>query len=70
MYAGVLSVWMAIPHVCLVSLEAKEDVRSPGTRVTDDGELSCGCRELSLVSLVEQLVLLNTELSLLPHKLF
>lgn len=46
------------------------DVRSPGTRITDDGELSCGCRELSLASLDEQLILLTIESSLLPHKWF
>ena len=41
-------------------------VRSPGTGVTDKGELPCGCRELNLE---EQPVFLTAEPSLQPHGL-
>ena len=46
-------------HVCLC-----EDVRYPGTGVTDSCELPCGCWELNPGALEEQAVLLTTEPSL------
>ena len=48
-------------HVCLC-----EDVRYPGTGVTDSCELPCGCWELNPGALEEQPVILATELSLQP----
>ena len=41
-----------------------EDIRSPGNRVRDDCELSCGCWELNSGPLEEQPVLLTAEPSL------
>ena len=40
--------------VCLVPIEFRIGVRSPGTGVTDSCELSCGCWELKLSPLEEQ----------------
>jgi hypothetical protein len=48
-------------HVCLC-----EDVRSIGTRVTNNCELLCGCWELNQDPLEEQPVFLTTEPSLQP----
>jgi len=55
MYIGV---WL---RVCLC-----KGVRSPGTGVTDRCELPCGCWELNLGPLEEQLVFLTPEPSLQP----
>jgi hypothetical protein len=56
-------------HACICALcvqglkRSAEGVRSFGTRVTDGCELLCGCWELNLDLLQEQLVLLTAELS-------
>ncbi|KAL6073969.1 hypothetical protein STEG23_020461, partial [Scotinomys teguina] len=44
-----------------------EDVRSPGTGVTDSFKLPYGCWALNLVPLEEKPVLLTAEPSLQPH---
>ena len=59
--------------VCLrhtVLLESREDIRSPGTEVTDGHELPSGCWELNLDPLEEQPVHLTAEPSLQPGKHF
>jgi hypothetical protein len=39
----ILHVYVSVYHMSSVSVEAKEDVRSCGTKVTDDCEQSCVC---------------------------
>jgi hypothetical protein len=48
--------------------KTNEDVKSPGTGVIDNYELSCGCWELNLSPLEEQPALLTTEPSLQPQE--
>ena len=48
-------------HVCLC-----KGVQSPGTGATESYELPCGCWDLNLSPLEEQLVLLTAEPSLQP----
>jgi hypothetical protein len=58
LFMGVLPACMSVYHVhawCPQWLE--EGIGSPGTRITDDFELLCGCWELNLGSLEEQQVL-------------
>jgi hypothetical protein len=56
-----------MPYVCLVPLEAR---RRPGTGVTDNYELPCGCWELNHGSLEGQPVLLTSEPSFAPFCYF
>jgi hypothetical protein len=56
-----------VSHVYLVSSEAREDVRSSKTTVTD-GEPPCGCWESNLGPLEEQSVLSTTDPSYLSCK--
>lgn len=58
-----------IPHLCLVLIEAKNGVRGinfSGTGLTDSCELECGCWELNSGPLQKQQVLLATEPSPSP----
>jgi hypothetical protein len=54
-------------HMCLVAMEAREDVRSHGTGVTGGCELSHGCWKPKLGPSEEQLMFLATKPSLQPH---
>jgi hypothetical protein len=51
---GVLSFVCCAPHVCLVPLEARGNIESPGTRFTDHCEPPHGCWESNLGPLEEQ----------------
>jgi hypothetical protein len=64
MYMGVLPACMSLHHECGWSAwGSEESIRSPGPGVTYGCEPPCGCWELYLGPLEEQLVLLITE----PH---
>jgi hypothetical protein len=55
---------------CLVPMEARRSVRSPGSSVTDSCEPSCGCLEPNWSPLQEQHMPLTTELPLQPSDEF
>ena len=64
---------MCVPFCMCVYVSAEipeEGTGSPGTAIIDGYESSCGCWELNTGPLQEQLVLLNTELSLQPCFIF
>ena len=56
---------MSVHHVCAVRIEARRDIGSSGTGITDCSSVLCGDWKLKLVPLEEQ-VLLTTELSVSP----
>ena len=58
------SMYVCIQCMCLMPKESRTGYRFPGTGVTDDSELPCGCWELNLGPLEEQPVRLATEPSL------
>ena len=59
--------YVCVPYACQMSREAEEDIRSPGTGITDGCKLLCGYWEVNPGPL-EQLVLFTTEPSLQPEK--
>lgn len=61
MHICVPCVCRAMPSICRGQ---EKGVKSPETGAMDDGELLCGCQELSLGPLEEQPVRLITELLL------
>jgi hypothetical protein len=63
MCMSVVPTCMQVHHICAWHPWRPEDIRSPGTGVTDGCELLCGCWELKLGPLEEQAVLLTGELS-------
>ena len=64
-YTRGLSLFLKI-YLTLFYVHWCEDIRSPGTEVTDSCELPCGCWELNLGPLQGQLVILTTAQSLQP----
>lgn len=64
MYYSFACMYVCVPHVCLVPLELKESVVSPGTGILDSCK-PCECWESNLGLMHEQ-VLSTVDLSLQP----
>ena len=64
---GALPPSISVRHGCAMTTQARKGyIRSSGARVMDGCELVCGCWDLNLGLLEEQLLLLDDKLSLHP----
>lgn len=61
LYAYFACMYVCIPHEYLMLPEAREDVGSPRTRITNGCKLACGCQKSNLGPLEEQPVSLTAK---------